>query len=125
MKTSVKIFFLILFSVVIYGCTAIPEAGTRAYVYGQLGSVQIGNTPEQVQYLLNGPPHYVTSLWQGPDAYQVWEYRIGNFLHAETVMIVFKNERVFALPKSARELISIFGSIGLMPQAHFWSQSER
>ncbi len=116
-------FVLIIFGVaMVTGCTAIPDVGTRVYVYDQVQSVQPGNTPEQVQYLLNGPPHAVSIMQMGLDMYELWEYRVGNFLHAKGVMILFKNNRVLAIPQNGYELIQVLNAEGIVPQARFWNR---
>jgi len=107
------------------GCTAIPDVTTRVYVHQGMNSVQVGNTPEQVQYLLNGPPSYVTVIAQGPDTYEVWEYRIGNFLYSETAMIVFLNTRVIAMPRSGHALMIILRDAGLMQPGQLWDSSKK
>ncbi len=98
----------------------IPDATTRAYVFDRMRSIQIGNTPEQVQYTLEGPPHIVSMMPYGPNSYELWEYRLGNFLYAETAMILFKNGRVIALPKTGNELIEALHAEGVISQAQFW-----
>ena len=115
---------LVMGGILFFGCTAIPDAGTRVYVNDRMTGIQLGNAPEQVQSILDGPPHMVSVMQQGPDSYELWEYRVGNFLYAETAMILFKNDRVFALPRSGQELIKILNSAGIIPQAQFRSHSE-
>lgn len=107
------------------GCTTIPDIGTRVYVYDRLKSVQINNTPEQVIYLMDGQPSYVTSLREGVDVFDVWEYRVGNFLYDRPVVILFRNNRVLALPKSSQELINALYSYGVIRDAQFWDQKNR
>ncbi len=119
------LFFSLAGAVFFWGCTAIPDVGTRAYVYDRMNSIRLGNTPEQVQYTLDGPPSYVSAVRQGSDIYELWEYKIGNFLYAETSMILFRNGRVMALPRSGHELIRILNDAGVVAQAEFWESSPK
>ena len=123
MRKHGKKLFLGVFFLIFSGCTAIPDAGTRLFIYDQIEGIQLGNTPEQVQYLLDGPPHAVSIIQHGMDLYELWEYRVGNFVHAESVMILFKNNRVLALPGSGYELIQILNLQGIVEQARFWSRT--
>ncbi len=116
---------VLLASFVFFGCAMIPDAGTQVYVYEKMRRVQPGNTPEQVVYLLSGPPTYVTALNEGMNTYEVWEYRVGNFLHAETAIIIFKNGRVMALPKNSQELLGNLYSAGVVRDAQFWNNQDR
>lgn len=113
---------MIFILVFLAGCTAIPDAGTRLYVYNKMERIQMGNTPEQVIYLMGSQPDYVSSLKNGADVFDVWEYTVGNFLYSETVVILFKNNRVFALPQSQQDLIGILYSNGVLQGVEFWSK---
>lgn len=119
-----RIIFLAMMVFSVCACTSIPELGTRAYVYERLNRVQFGNAPEQVIYLMDGQPSYVTSMAAVPDNYELWEYKVGNFLYAETAMILFKNGRVVALPKSGHELMQILHAGGVLGSSEFWSHKE-
>lgn len=112
----------VLLLVFMTGCTAIPDAGTRLYVYNKMDRIQIGNTPEQVIYLMGSQPDYVSSLKNGADVFDVWEYTVGNFLYSETVVLLFKNNRVFALPQSQQDLVGILYSNGILRDVEFWSK---
>lgn len=121
-----KLFLVLLLSIqMCLGCTAIPDAGTRVYVYERMNRVQNGNTTEQVQYLLSGPPSYVTAMQQGADTFELWEYRIGNFLYAQPALILFKNGRVIALPKNSQEIIGILYSQGVVRDVQFWNNKDQ
>ena len=89
------------------GCTMIPDATTRVYVYDKVKSIRPGNTPAQVQYLLDGPPTHVSAMRTYSDTFELWEYKVGNFLYSQAPMILFKNQRVIALPKNGFELTQI------------------
>lgn len=112
----------VLLLVFMTGCTAIPDAGTRLYVYNKMDRIQIGNTPEQVIHLMGSQPDYVSSLKNGADVFDVWEYTVGNFLYSETVVLLFKNNRVFALPQSQQDLVGILYSNGILRDVEFWSK---
>ncbi len=118
--------FLTALSVIfiLSACTAIPDAGTRLYVYNKMDRVQIGNTPEQVIYLMDGQPDYVTSLKSRADVFDIWEYRVGNFLYSETAVLLFKNNRIFAIPQSQQDLIGILYSNGVVLDVQFWNKKE-
>jgi len=120
---SRKLMFALI-ALVMTGCTAIPDAGTRLYVINKVGRVQIGNTPEQVIYLMDGAPSYVASVRNERDVFDVWDYRVGNFLYAETALILFKNNRVYAFPVNAQDLMGMLYSSGVVPDAQFWSKKE-
>ncbi len=102
----------------------LPEAGTQVYVFEKIRRVQSGNTPEQVTYLM-GPPSYVTAMNGASGTFEAWEYRVGNFLHAETAMILFQNNRVIALPKNSQELLGILYSNGIVQNAQFWNHNDQ
>ncbi|HRK61373.1 MAG TPA: hypothetical protein PLY88_02345 [Candidatus Omnitrophota bacterium] len=123
---NLKIFIqksaIVFITLFLAGCTAIPDAGTRLYVYNKMERVQIGNTPEQVIYLMGGQPDYVSSLKNGADVFDVWEYTVGNFLYSETAVLLFKNNRVFAIPQSQQDLIGILYSNGILRNVEFWSK---
>jgi len=109
-------------AVFLAGCTSIPDVGTRIYVYNKMERVQIGNTPEQVIYLMGSQPDYVSSMKNGADVFDVWEYTVGNFLYSETAALLFKNNRVFAIPQSQQDLIGILYSNGILRDVEFWSK---
>ena len=106
-------------------CTSIPDVGTRVFVYERMHRIQPGNTPEQVQFLLDGPPSAVSAVPHGPDTYELWEYRIGNFLYAETAMILFRNGRVIALPRNGQELLQSLNSAGVVVPMQFWKSNQK
>ena len=115
---------LVLLLTAMTGCTAIPDAGTRLYVYNKMERIQIGNTPEQVIYLMGSQPDYVSSLKNGSDVFDVWEYTVGNFLYSETAVLLFKNNRVFAIPQSQQDLVGILYSSGVLRDVEFWSNEK-
>lgn len=117
--------FLSALFFVVFGCTAIPSAGTHLYVYDKVKSVQIGNTPEQVIYLMDGEPTTVTALNEGASVFEVWEYRVGNFIYSQSVVVLFKDRRVFALPKSAQELLGVLYASGVVHNAQFWDYKQK
>lgn len=112
----------VLLAAFMAGCTSIPDVGTRVYVYNKMERIQIGNTPEQVIYLMGSQPDYVSSLKNGSDVFDVWEYTVGNFLYSETAVLLFKNNRVFALPQSQQDLVGILYSNGILRDVEFWSK---
>jgi hypothetical protein len=122
LKFLARNLILVFLTVLATGCTVIPDAGTRLYVYNKMDRIQIGNTPEQVIYLMGGQPDYVSSLKNSADVFDVWEYTVGNFLYSETVVLLFKNNRVFALPQSQQDLVGILYSNGILQDAEFWSK---
>ncbi len=111
----------LLVCVMLSGCSTIPDIGTRVYVYDRVNRVQFGNTADQVIYLLDGQPSYVTTMQQGADTFELWEYQVGNFLNAQAVMILFQNGRVAAIPKNEHELLKTLKGYGLVNDATFWN----
>ncbi len=122
LKFSLRNTVFVLLTVFMAGCTSIPDVGTRVYVYNKMERIQIGNTPEQVIYLMGSQPDYVSSLKNGADIFDVWEYTVGNFLYSETAVLLFKNNRVFALPQSQQDLVGILYSNGILRDVEFWSK---
>lgn len=121
-KSLIQKMYLIAIVVVLAGCTSIPDAGTRIYVYNKVARIQANNTPEQVIFLMGSQPDYVSSMKNGVDVFDVWEYTVGNFLYSETVVLLFKNNRVFAIPQSQQDLVGILYSNGILQNVEFWSK---
>ena len=120
-----SILFVIMAAVYLTGCTMIPDATTRAYVYDRVKSIQSGNTTDQVMYLLDGPPTNVTTLQKNSDRFELWEYKVGNFIYSQSPMIFFKNGRVIGVPQNGYELTQILNHYQIIEGAQFWNNQNK
>ena len=76
-------------------------------------------------YLLDGPPTHVTSMSKNGNTFDLWEYKIGNFIYSQAPMILFRNGLVIAIPKNGYELTQILNQYQIIEDAQFWTNKDK
>ena len=91
---------------------------TENIIDQEMSNLTPGQTKDQMLKQF-GLPHFMATIPVGQDVVEIWGYQMGNFTHQEEGMLMFKNERLFAVPRTSSELLKYMYMARVINQAEF------
>jgi hypothetical protein len=101
------------------GCGTAPLITAQAIDH-KLQRLELGTSRDTVIRRL-GRPQMVTFIPQGGSEYEIYTYQLGNYTHLEEQMLILKDGRLCAVPRSPEDLLRFMAVSGLIDRrSRFW-----
>lgn len=96
-------------------CAAAPLV-TEEMIDSKLGNLQLGELSQTAQNKL-GIPDFVMLIPKEEDRIEIWGYHMGNYTYSEWGLLLFKNDRLIAVPRSHYELLQFLSLTRVIERA--------